>query len=115
MEEYIKLQNANITQHSSGGDKTSWKIYANSTGELLGELPRHLTESEVFSIINLARQYEHQAFNIGIKLGKEKTAKVYEDKISDYVEVIKQIREENERLSEALHNEMQITINGVPE
>lgn len=100
--EYIKLAHAHVNQHTSNGNKTNWKIEANKTNELLGELSNKLDHNEVFEILDFARKYELEAFNIGVDFGKEEYKKAFEKSISDYASKMDLATKENERLSEAL-------------
>ena len=100
--DFIYLQNAHVTQHTSNGIKTEWKIEQNISNELLGSLPPQLTEDTVFAILNFARKYELIAFNEGIKVGKDKTVKVYDEMITTIGNKLAIATEENIRLAEAL-------------
>lgn len=102
MDAQIKLAHANATQITSKGQKSDWVVKANITGEELGTLPSKLTENEVFSILDLARKYELEAFNIGINFGKQEYKKVYEPQIKQLQSNLQRAKNENERISEAL-------------
>lgn len=102
MKEHIKLANAHVNQHTSNGDKSEWKIEENMTDLPLGELPKRLNHNEVFGILNFARKFELEAFNIGIAFGKEKQKEIDDSIIQDYDNRLKQSVQENERLADAL-------------
>lgn len=104
MMEHIPLKHAHVTQHTAGANKTVWSIKENITEKLLGELPNKLDEKEVFSILNLMRKYELDAFNTGINFGKQKYKNVFDPKMAQLTENLKRARNENERLAEALDN-----------
>ena len=102
-EDIIHLQNAHVTQYTNEGTtKTEWKVRRNITSEDLFELPGDLTEEEVFKILAFARKFELIAFNEGIKLGKDKTKKIYEIAIQRLENNIVLAREENIRLATSL-------------
>lgn len=102
----IKLQNAHITQHTSGHIKTDWKIEENITNELIAVFDKKIDDKLMFSILNFARTYELEAFNTGIAYGKKVTIDVYNKKLDGHKKMVKEMRDENERLSEALQREM---------
>ena len=102
MKEEIKLANAHVNQHTSNGVRSDWKIEENKTDLPLGELPGRLNEQEVFGILNFARKFELEAFNIGITFGKQKYKETFESTINDYNNKLKLAAKENERLADAL-------------
>ena len=61
-----------------------------------------MSESDVFTVLDFAREFELKAFNIGIKYGKDKTIKVYETLVTDLQKKLEQARAENERLATIL-------------
>ena len=69
--EYIKLQSAHATQISSEKNgKGAWKIRENITSKDLFELPGHISEKDIFTILDFAKKFELEAFNAGIQFGK---------------------------------------------
>jgi hypothetical protein len=98
----IHLQNAHVTQYSGINGKSNWKIRKNITNEDLAELPGHLTEKDVFQILDVARKFELIAFNEGIVLGKKISKNLYEPVIDKYKEFQIIAKEENERLADKL-------------
>ena len=100
--ELIKVQNSHVTQHSSGHKKTDWKIEANISNERLGVLPSRLLEAEVFSIMRFIKKYELEAFNTGIKFGKDKQMEIYSPLLEEAKTNLQLARNENERLAEVL-------------
>lgn len=104
--EYIKLQNAHVTQLSEVLIKSEWIVRENITGDSLQVFPNTIDESTMFSIMDFAKKYELVAFNEGIKFGKQKTLDVYDPRISALETQVKEIKSENERLALALENEM---------
>ncbi len=101
---YIDLQSAHITQHTNGQNKTDWEVKANITEENLFTLPKHLNESDVFTIMEFARKYELIAFNAGIAFQKGKQNEVLQSKIIQLSEIVKELSNENERLATVLDN-----------
>ena len=106
-EELIQLSSAHVTQQSIGGEKSEWAIEENITNNRLGTLPRHLSEVDVFAILNLARKYELKAFNSGIDFQKDKNNGYLNDKIKHLMGLNKELSAENERLSEVLDKQQQ--------
>ena len=98
----IDLQAASITQHTDGHEKTEWVIHKNITGEVLGRLPKHLTESEVFAIMDFARKYELVALNVGIQHQKSLQNEFLKAEIDNLKEVVTGLGGENERLCSIL-------------
>lgn len=103
--EYIPMASANITQNTSEKGKTDWIIKENITGTVLGSLPKNLKDMDALSILHLIRKYEEDAFNIGIKFGKDKSNKVLMPKIIESQEKHRLVVKENERLAEILDKE----------
>jgi len=104
--EYIKLQNSNVTQTSTGHIKSEWTVVANGTSAMLGTFPSSVSEDLMFHIMDFSKEYELTAFNEGIKLGKSKTVDMYNPRILVLENKLKLMSEENERLSEVLRKEM---------
>lgn len=104
--DYIQLQNSHVTQHTNGHIKSDWEVQENISNDILCLFPNTVNEELMFKITDFAKEFELKAFNSGIKLGKEKTVAVYEPKIKQMEEAIKQMKSENVRLSEALEEEM---------
>lgn len=104
MSEFIKMQHAHVNQHTSSGVKGDWKIEANETNEALGILPGRLDHNEVFNILDIARKYELEAFNIGINFGKKEQDKQHLLVRKAYEARIHEAIKENERLAVALEN-----------
>lgn len=100
--ELIKLQSAHATQYTNRGKKSDWKIQENITNEEMGVLPGILSEAEVFAILDLARKYELNAFNVGIEYGKNQQNKLNYTKLNHLERRIELAREENERLAKIL-------------
>lgn len=102
MKEHIKLAHAHVNQHTTKGVKTDWKVEANKTNEYLGVFPKKLDHNEVFDILNFARKFELDAFNIGVHFGKEEYKKTFENTISEFKQKLEEAAKENERLADAL-------------
>ena len=95
----IHLQHSHVTQYANDGVKGDWLVRKNITSENLAKLPGHLSEADVFTIMDFAKKFELLAFNEGIGLGKEKTVKVYQEMIDKMNENLAIARAENERLA----------------
>ncbi len=101
--ELIDLQHSHVTQHiTKNNDKTSWRVCQNNTSIRLAELPKHLTEAEVFDIMAFAKKYELIAFNIGIALGKKKNITIFNEETEKLKKRLNLAIIENERLAIAL-------------
>lgn len=98
----IHLQNAHVSQFTTGPNKTNWLVRKNISSENLAELPGYLSEADVFAILDFARKFELIAFNEGIAFGKKKTITVYEPTIRDLQMKLELATQENERLAEIL-------------
>lgn len=98
----IKLQSAHVNQHTKDGIAGDWKIEENQTNKAIGILPSRLNHNEVFSILDIARECELEAFQIGIKFGKEEQKKISEVTLNNYKERMQLAIKENERLASAL-------------
>jgi len=104
MKQYIKLENAHITQHSSGEKTSDWSIEANETNERLIKFPSKYSEKEMMAILDFARDYEHIAWNAGIRFGRDKAKEIWEYKLEQAEVRIEYMKKENERLANALQN-----------
>lgn len=94
-EPLIDLANCNAFQEDGDKGKTDWLIRKNKGGETLFVLPKHLRDSDVFTILDFARQYELIAFNAGIKFAeKQKNVSMQNH--------IQALTNENERLANKL-------------
>lgn len=98
----IKMAFANANQVTKGATKTDWVVRENITEKELGRFPSKLTDKEAFAILNLIREYELEALNVGIAEGKKRTIKVYNQKFEAQEIQMAQAVIENERLAEAL-------------
>lgn len=97
----LTLAAAYVTQQSQGHIKTDWSV-RNKDNKTLIEFPKTYTEAEMFKIMDFVKEYELEAFNTGIKLGKEKTVVVYDKRIAELMDIIKEMKSENERLASIL-------------
>jgi len=100
--ELIPLQHSNVTQLTHKGEKRDWIVKTNQTDQELFILPKHFTEADVFKILEFARKFEIEAFNIGINFEKNKNIKQNKEKQEQYNKQIKIARDENERLASKL-------------
>ena len=81
MDSLIKLQSAHVNQHTTKGVKSNWKIEENKTNDSIGELPARLNHNEVFQILDMARECELEAFQIGIEFGKKEQKKILKTQV----------------------------------
>ena len=104
MEEFIKLENAHVTQHTNGHEKSEWSLEANTTNEKLWSFPKTYTENQIFDILAFGREFESKAWNAGIKFGRDKAREIWEPKLKMAEARIEYMKTENERLAQALGN-----------
>lgn len=104
MEEFVKLENAHVTQHTNGHERSEWSLEANMTDEKLWKFPSTFTEEQMFNILDFARAFEKEAWNEGIKFGREKARQIWEPKLKMAEARIEYMKSENIRLSNALEN-----------
>lgn len=98
----IHLQDAHTTQFTANGEKGPWLVRKNITSEDLAELPKDLTEGEVFSVLDFAKKFELIALNVGIKYGQMMFKSKFDLIVTDYNNQLQLLRDENERLATAL-------------
>ena len=98
------LATAHVTQQTNNAVKTDYSLQANETNEVLFELPKCLTDSQVFSIMDFMKKYELKAFNIGINFQKTKNNKLLSQTINEQKNHITGLTNENARLAELLDN-----------
>ena len=103
-EEFIKLENAHVTQYTNGHERSEWSLEANMTDEKLWTFPSTFTENQMFNILDFAREFEKEAWNAGIKFGRDKAKEIWEPKLRMAEARIEYMKKENERLAEALGN-----------
>jgi len=103
-ESMLDLSVSHVTQQTSGHIRTDWSIQLNKTNKEILTLPSTYLDNDIFKIMDFAKKYELIAFNKGIKLGKEKTVKVYKDKLDLAEKRIEFMKAENEKLAYALEN-----------
>ena len=102
-DDLIDLASAHVTQSTSNSKgKGPWMVRQNITSKDLFELPGHLSESDVFKILDFGREFELIAFNIGINFQKDISNVLMRKMQSEFDDKIKLAREENERLAEKL-------------
>lgn len=98
----IPLSSAHVTQYTKDGEKTDWGVLENKTENPLFELPGHLSEGDVFTVLEFARKYELNAFNVGMKhMNKEMTSRHNVEK-EKLLRVIKELKAANNRLADKL-------------
>ena len=100
----LKLQTCHTTQHTNEGTKSDWSIEENMTNNVIHILPRKLRDKEVLEVVNFAKKYELEAFNIGIKFQKEQQNSFLLAQISELTNNIKGLAAENEKLANTLDN-----------
>ncbi len=101
----IPLQQSCVQQltHQDERGKQNWEVY-NEAGEVMWELPKHFTESEIFDIQDYAKKFEANAFNIGMEEMKRRmTIDIHKMQKMNELRM-NQINIENTRLAIALGN-----------
>lgn len=100
----IELANCHITQTTNKGVKSDWKV-KKENGEDIAELPKEFTERQAMKVIHFARKFELEAFNIGIRFGKNiKKPELLKDEKSKLLKVIAELTDANTVLAEKLDN-----------
>ena len=93
----LKLANAYATTVRDQNDN-KWLVYSKD-GEELGRFPSKWDERDCMTAIRLGREFELEAFNIGIDFGKEKMTKVLLPKLEQLTNQIAFLEEQNLKLS----------------
>ena len=104
--ELIPLQSANATQLTNRGKKSDWKVRENITMKDLKTFPPNINDSLMFDIMNFGKKFELEAFNKGIEFQKKNQNGLLISNIKQLESQIKELTTHNERLSQALENEM---------
>lgn len=102
----LTLSSANAFQLNASGKKSDWDIRRNITNESLIKLSSSISDNEIFKILNFARKFELEAFNIGIKFQKDKQNVYLMAQIADKDSLIADLLAENERLATILENHL---------
>lgn len=110
MQNILELAGTHITQHTTGHQKTEWKVQLNGTQTVIQTFPSHFTENEIFAIMDFAKKYELDAFNKGVRFGNKNTVDAYEAKLNAKENIINRLKAENERIAEALDAEQKRNI-----
>ena len=103
----IALQASHVTQYTNDGVKTDWKVRENITSNDLHTLPKHLSDNEVFSILDFAKKYELIAFNAGIKFQKGRQNEFLTSKIRELEMLVKEFATENKRITNLLETALE--------
>ena len=106
----IDLQQSCVQQrtHVEKG-KLPWQVFNNSNEEIY-ELDEKYTEPQIFEIQDYAKTFELKAFNIGINFMKgEKNKEILEIR-EKYDRVIKEMREENQKVVDKLNTFIGLSI-----
>jgi len=84
MKDLIDLQNAHVTQITNEvKGKSAWKVRQNITSEDLYDLPANLSEKDVFTVLDFAREFELIAFNAGIQFQKQMQSNIANNLINE--------------------------------
>ena len=102
----IELAASSITQHTNGHIRSEWKVYTTGNDRPIMTFPSTYKENEIFNIMDFAKKYELKAFNAGIKFQKDKQNEVLKEIIENQKTLIEALKNDNERLAEALEREM---------
>jgi hypothetical protein len=70
MTDLIHIQHSHVTQLTKDGIKGDWSVQKNKTNEELYQLPAHLSDSDIFTIMKFVKKFELEAFNAGIQFQK---------------------------------------------
>lgn len=98
----IELANCHITQFTNKGVKGDWKV-KDENGKTIDEMPKVLDERQAMKIIHFARKFELEAFNRGIRFGKNiKKPELLKDEKKKLLKVISELTDANTVLAEKL-------------
>lgn len=102
----VELTGSSITQITQGHVKSDWKVYANDTDKVLCAFPSKYSENEIFHIMDFAKEYELKALNAGIKFQRDKQNGALGETIAKQKKLIEALKQENEKLADALDKEI---------
>lgn len=102
MKDLIELQHSHVTQVTTNGESSEWKVRENITSKDLYTLPGTIPDKEMMAIMEFAKVFEQKAFEAGIKLQKQISTNYYEDQIKNLKYRIQLAADENTRLAEKL-------------
>ena len=102
----VELADSYVTQNTNGHIKSEWKVFSQNDDKSIIEFPKTYSETEIFHIMDFAKEYELKALNIGINFQRDKQNQVLKDLIDNQKNVIEALKKDNERLAEALEKEM---------
>lgn len=94
----IDLQHAHAFQLTRSGVRGPWRVRQNITSEHLADLPAELTERQVFAVLDFARRFELEAFNVGIAHGKRLAGEIHDPTLTDMQRRLQTVRDENEKI-----------------
>ncbi len=101
-ESLIELQTAHVNQYTTQGVKSEWFVEKNITNERIHTFSNNISDADMFSIMDFARKYELDAFNIGIDFQKGKQNKVLVAEVKQLKKAITELANENTRLADVL-------------
>lgn len=102
MKDLIPLQNSNAFQTGSGAEKSDWLIRENETDAELFELPKTISDSDMFAVRRFAKQFELNALNIGIEFQKKQQDFKSQERILQLEEALKESIEHSNKLARKL-------------
>lgn len=88
-------------QFRDGEHDNKWEIVSQE-GNSLGLFPAKLKDFEVMGVIHFARDFENKAFEQGKEFGRQAAMAAGKIHLDTQSEIIRELREENERLSNTL-------------
>ena len=103
----IKLALAFAQGHWARGSNNGNWVVQDESGNVLCELPPGFDEIKVMAAIRMGRRYELEAFNTGIKFGKQKAAEVSRVLLLAKDNQIRSLAAMNEQLSEQLEKQIE--------
>ena len=107
--ELLRLASANVNQLTINGLKQEWNVRENITGDNLGSFPSNIDDKTMFKILNFAKKYELEAFNIGINFEKGKSNDVLMDRINRLQGEITSLKAHNGALAQHLEEFTNVT------
>jgi len=98
----IPLQAAHINQYTTNGKKTDWEIQENKTNEILHKLSNKISDENMFAVLDFAKKFELEAFNIGMKHMSQDLIPKFQEEKEKLFRVIKELETANEKLASKL-------------
>jgi len=97
----LTLQGAYANQFTRDGVRGDYNLIS-SKQEPLGQWPKKLNDAEVFQLLEFARGFELEAYDLGVKEERDRATAYINEMKRRHENLLAEIRRENERLAEKL-------------